>query len=120
MIESERIVGEKNSQETRYFISSLKPNVQTFAQAARGHWSIENNLHWVLDVQMNEDQSRLRKAHSAENFSILRRMALNFLKGETSKKRGIKAKSKNTSWNHQYLLKVLFGIPFIDGRVCKA
>jgi predicted transposase YbfD/YdcC len=67
-------------EETRYFITSLT-DVKTFAQAVRNHWSVENSLHWVLDVVFREDASRTRKDNSAENFSVVRRIALNLLRG---------------------------------------
>jgi predicted transposase YbfD/YdcC len=94
--------------ERRYFISSLGGvDAQTMARCVRGHWSVENKLHWVLDVSFSEDQARQRKDHSAENFSRLRRIALNLLRRETTKKRGIKGKRLNAAWDHDYLLKLL-------------
>ena len=66
--------------ETRYFITSLT-DAKTFAKAVRGHWGVENSLHWVLDVVFREDASRTRKDNSAENFSVVRRIALNMLRG---------------------------------------
>lgn len=68
---------------------------------------MENQCHWLLDVQMGEDQSRARTGHAAQNLGALRRLALNLLKGETTKKRGIKGKQKNAGWDHCYLLKLL-------------
>ncbi len=98
------------SVERRYFISSLAgTDASAMAQVIRGHWSVENKLHWVLDVSFAEDQARQRKDHSAENFSRLRRIALNLLRRETTKKRGIKGKRLNAAWNHDYLLQLLTG-----------
>ena len=98
------------SVERRYFICSLAgTDAQRMAQIIRGHWSVENQLHWVLDVSFAEDQSRQRKDHSAQNFSRLRRIALNLLRRETTKKRGIKGKRLNAAWDHDYLLKLLAG-----------
>ncbi len=98
------------SVERRYFISSRSGvNASRMADAVRGHWSVENKLHWVLDVSFAEDQSRQRKDHSAENFSRLRRIALNLLRAEKTKKRGIKGKRLNAAWDHDYLLKLLAG-----------
>ena len=98
------------SVERRYFISSLPgTDASRMAEAIRGHWSVENKLHWVLDVSFAEDQARQRKDHSAENFSRLRRIALNLLRRETTKKRGIKGKRLNAAWDHDYLLKLLTG-----------
>jgi predicted transposase YbfD/YdcC len=96
--------------ERRYFISSLGgTDAARMAECVRGHWSVENKLHWVLDVSFAEDQARHRKDHSAENFSRLRRIALNLLRRETGKKRGIKGKRLNAAWDHDYLLKLLGG-----------
>lgn len=96
--------------ERRYFISSLAgADASRMAECVRGHWSVENKLHWVLDVSFAEDQSRQRKHHSAENFSRLRRIALNLLRRETGKKRGIKGKRLNAAWDHDYMLKLLGG-----------
>lgn len=108
MVESERqIPGKSVTLERRYFLTSLPLNAKRFAGAVRGHWSIENNLHWVLDVQFGEDQSRVRTGFAAENLAALRRLALNLLKRETTKKRGIKGKQKNAGWDHAYLLRLL-------------
>jgi hypothetical protein len=73
----------------------------------RGHWSVENACHWSLDVGLGEDQSRVWAGHAAENLGTLRRLALNLLKGEKTKKRGIKSKQKNAGWDHAYLLRLL-------------
>lgn len=107
MVESIREINGQKSIERRYFLSSLKLGVETFARAVRGHWGVENKLHWVLDVQFGEDQSRARTGNAAENLATLRRLALNILRSETSKKRGIRSKQLNAGWNHSYLLKLL-------------
>lgn len=100
----------KVSIERRYFISSIKGcDAQRAAGAIRGHWGIENNLHWQLDVSFGEDMSRMRKGHSAQNFSRLRRIALNLLRRDKSRNRGIKGKRLNAAWNHDYLLRLLTG-----------
>ncbi len=96
------------STERRYFLCSVG-SVKEFATAARGHWSIENSLHWVLDVAFREDHNRTRSDHSAENFAVLRHIALNLLKAEKSLKVGVKAKRLKCGWSHDYLLKVLLG-----------
>lgn len=109
-VECERIVGEKTTCERRYFISSLAGfDAKETALAVRSHWGIENKLHWVLDVCFKEDDCRLRKGHGAENFSRLRRMALNLLKREKSEKLGIANKRLLAGWDHDYLLKLLTG-----------
>jgi predicted transposase YbfD/YdcC len=107
MVEAIREVGGKVTVERRYYLSSLSLDVAAFARAVRGHWGVENKLHWVLDVQMREDQSRARAGYAAENLATLRRLALNLLKREKTKRRGIKGKQLNASWDHAYLLRLL-------------
>ena len=109
MTESERHIGEKITCERRYYICSLPLDAQLFGNAVRRHWAIENSLHWVLDVTFREDESRLRRGHAAENFSILRRLALNLLKRETSTSKSQKAKRRSSGWDDNYREKVLFG-----------
>jgi predicted transposase YbfD/YdcC len=94
------------SQETRYFLTSLT-DVSEFAKAVHSHWGIENGLHWVLDIAFREDESRVRKDHSAQNFAVLRHIALNLLKQERTAKCGIKTKRLKAGWDHDYLLKLL-------------
>jgi predicted transposase YbfD/YdcC len=107
MVEAIREVGGKRTMERRYYLSSLPLGVETFARAVRGHWGVENKLHWVLDVWFREDQSRARTGYAAENLATLRRLALNLLKREKTKKRGIKGKQLNAGWDHAYLLRLL-------------
>ena len=102
----------KVSLERHYYISSLKGAdldelAERIAGAARGHWSVENNLHWQLDVSFREDERRIRKDHGAENFSRLCRIGLNLLKREKGRKVGIKSKQLLAGWDHDYLLKLL-------------
>ena len=97
----------KTTKERRYYISSLPNNAEVLAKAIRGHWGIENQLHWVLDVQFNEDDSRIRKDNAPENLAIIRQIALNLLKQEKTAKNGIKNKRKKAGWDNDYLLKVL-------------
>jgi predicted transposase YbfD/YdcC len=107
-IESQRVQGDTTAVERRYFISSLSgKNAKSIGQMIRGHWGIENKLHWSLDVSFGEDNCRIRKDFGAENFSRLRRIALNLLKQEKTLKRGIKAKQHKAGWDEQYMLKVL-------------
>ncbi len=73
----------------------------------REHWSVENRLHWVLDVAFREDDSRIRSGHSSENMAVLRKIALNLLTCEKSLKRGVKGKRLKAGWDNDYLVKVL-------------
>jgi predicted transposase YbfD/YdcC len=109
MVENIREVGGQKSVERHYYISSLnrRTKARRMAGYVRGHWSVENNLHWQLDISFHEDQRRIRKGHGAENFSRLCRMALNLLKNETTLKCGIAGKRKCCGWDDQYLLKVI-------------
>ncbi|EGJ29006.1 MULTISPECIES: ISAs1 family transposase [Moorena] len=93
--------------ERRYYVSSLTNNAELLAKAIRGHWGIENQLHWVLDVQFSEDDSRIRKDNAPENLAIIRQIALNLLKQESTETTGIKTKRKKAGWDNDYLLKVL-------------
>jgi predicted transposase YbfD/YdcC len=101
----------KTTVERSYYISSLggcdNAAAQTMAQYARGHWAVENNLHWQLDVSFREDDRRIRKGHGAENYSRLSRIALNLLKRDKTIKAGIKGKRLNAGWDHDYLLKLI-------------
>lgn len=106
-VESIREKGDRLSVENRYYISSLKPEAPLLAEAIRRHWSIENSLHWCLDVVFNEDQSRIRKGHAPENVALLRRMVLSLLKAETSFKAGLRRKQRKALTDKNYLFKVL-------------
>ncbi len=99
----------ETSKERRYYISSLTNNAELLAKAIRKHWGIENQLHWVLDLQFNEDDSRIRKDNAPENLAIIRQIALNLLKQEKTAKNGVKNKRKRAGWDNDYLLKVLVG-----------
>jgi predicted transposase YbfD/YdcC len=104
------VIGGGSSDERSYYISSLKgADAAGMAEAIRGHWGIENRLHWHLDVSFGEDACRVRKGHGAENFSRLRRIALNLLQRETTNTRGVKIKRLRAGWDHDYLLRVLTG-----------
>ncbi len=107
VVESVRQVGAPPTVERRYYLSSLSVDGERFARTVRGHWSAGNPLHWVLDVQCGEDRSRDRAGHAAENLATLRRLALNLLKRDQTKKRGIKGKQLNASWDHACLLRLL-------------
>jgi predicted transposase YbfD/YdcC len=103
----ERRVGGATEVEVRYYLSSLPADAARIARSVRSHWEIENRVHWVLDVAFREDDSRVRSGHAAENFAVLRHLALNLLRQERSLKVGIKAKRLRCGWDHAYLLKVL-------------
>ena len=107
MVNSQRQVKSKITIETRYYISSLPNDAKKILQAARSHWGVENSLHWVLDVAMGEDISRIRKDNAPENMAALRRIALNLLKQEKTLKRGIQGKRLKAALSPDYLLKVL-------------
>jgi predicted transposase YbfD/YdcC len=107
MVESERTIGEKTSVERRYYLSSLAADAGAIGEKIRGHWGIENELHWVLDMAFNEDRSRIRRGKAPDNFALLRKIALNLLKHEKTCRRGLEGKRKRAAWDDQYLLKVL-------------
>ena len=92
--------------ETRYYITSASLTAERAAQAIRGHWGIENSLHWVLDVVFKEDQSRLRKGHGAKNMAIVRHFAINLVRS-ISDKRSIKLRRKRAGWDQNYLAELL-------------
>lgn len=95
--------------EARYCISSMPPNATRVAHAIRSHWSIENGLHWVLDVVFHEDQRRLLDRRAAENFAMLNRLAVAVLKGDARRKASIKGKRKIAGWENSYLKHLLAG-----------
>jgi len=97
----------KKTEELRYYVSSLKPDAKRFSEIVRSHWHIENKLHWQLDVAFREDHCKMRKDHAAENFSLVRKMALNLLKADRSEKLGVPNKRKLAGWSPEYLLKIL-------------
>jgi len=107
MIQTERDLNGVLQEESRFYISSAAPNALYLNNAARSHWGVENKLHWILDVTFKEDYSRIRKLNGAENFSIVRRIALNLLKKETSVKIGINSKRMKAGWDNNYLQKVM-------------
>ena len=108
-VHAERRVGEEVTRKARYYITSLGNDAQQVLYAVRGHWKIENQVHWVLDVVFREDDSRIRKGNGAQNFAILRHVALNLLHQEKTIKVGIKAKRLKAALDEKYLLKVLMG-----------
>lgn len=97
----------KTTTETSYFISSLENNAQKFANSVRNHWGIENSLHWVLDVALNEDDCRIRKDNAPQNFAVLRQIAVNILGQEKRVKLGIKNKQFLAAMDNKYLERLL-------------
>jgi len=96
----------KETSEVRYYISSLRLGVRRFAESVRGHWGIENTLHWCLDVTFQEDESRLRNRHAADNVAWLKRFAISLLKQQTDKE-SIAMRRRMAGWNVNYLAQVL-------------
>jgi predicted transposase YbfD/YdcC len=111
MVESIRQLGEEESVERRYYLSSLPgatdEDAQRLNRVIRTHGEIENRVHWVLDVAMGEDVNRTRKGESAQNLALIRKLALNLLRQEQSVTVGIAARQKRAGWDHDYLLKIL-------------
>ena len=97
------------SREVRYYISSLSPNAKQIADSIRSHWTIENPLHWVLDVAFREDECRIRTGYAPENFTLLRHLALSALNQEKTPKLEVHNKRRRAGWDNDYLLKVLAG-----------
>ena len=114
MVKSSREVSGKTSCETRYFLSSLELNVESFANAVRSHWAIENSMHWVLDVTFREDESRVRLHNAPQNLAIVRRIALNLTKSyQPPKPKSLKRKRKLAYWSDDYILNILFQKNFV-------
>jgi predicted transposase YbfD/YdcC len=106
-VRAKRVIGNTETVDDRYFLSSLEGEAEQLLAAVRSHWQIENSLHWVLDIAFREDDSRVRKDHGAQNLATLRHIALNLLKQETTAKIGVKNKRLKAGWNEEYLLRVL-------------
>ncbi len=109
MVVTERRVDADIAREVRYYLSSLPGTAATIGAAVRGHWGIENRLHWVRDIAFREDESRVRHGHASQNLAVLRRLALNLLRQESTAKIGTKAKRLKAGWDEAYLLKLLAG-----------
>ena len=107
-VRSKRIIAEKESTQVRYYISSLSMDAEKFAHAVRSHWSVENNLHWTLDMSFREDDSRMRTGYSAENFAMMRRLALSLMKRDTTSKKSLKRRRKICGYDERYLERLLF------------
>jgi predicted transposase YbfD/YdcC len=109
MVQRERYVNGTTSMEASHYVTSLKSDAERVAQAVRGHWGIDNSLHWVLDIAFREDECRVRKDHAPANFAIMRHMALNLLRKETSIRRSIKTKRLKAGWDTDYFVRTLRG-----------
>jgi predicted transposase YbfD/YdcC len=107
MVQSERHDNGQITIEERFFISTLTSQATLLLNAVRTHWSIENSVHWVLDVSFHEDACRIRRDFAPQNMAMLRHLALNLLSQDSSSKRGIAARRKKAAWNHSYLIKLL-------------
>jgi predicted transposase YbfD/YdcC len=108
VVQAQRQQGEQTTITRRYSISSLESDAKRLLHAVRTHWEIENKVHWVLDIAFCEDDCRIRQGNGAENF-VLRHIALNLLRRDTSARRSLRAKRKKAAWDNDYLLKVLSG-----------
>lgn len=113
VVQSQRRLWNKDTLETRYFLSSLAVDAATFARYIRAHWGIENQLHWCLDVVFNEDASRIRKDHAPRNFSVLRRFALNLLRQDTSKG-SLAMKRYKAGLDDQFMVQILTPLLSLD------
>jgi predicted transposase YbfD/YdcC len=109
VVQSVREIGKETTMTRRYFISSLESDAELMLHAVRSHWGIENKVHWILDITFREDDSRIRRGNGAENYAVLRHIALNLLKRESSAERSLRAKRKQAAWDDEYLLKVITG-----------
>jgi len=107
LVEATRRIGATHSVEQRYYLLSAPLSAQAFGAAVRGHWGIENQVHWVLDVVFHEDTSRIRQGVAAENFGVLRHLALNLLRQAPHRRLSLKARRLKAGWDTDYLLRVL-------------
>ena len=103
----QREADSEQSEDTCYYICSYTAQPLSLLKVVRSHWSIENGLHWVLDMAFDEDHSRVRAGHADHNLAIARHLVLNLLKQDTISKIGIKAKRKKAGWDYDYLLKII-------------
>lgn len=116
VVHSHRCLWNQDTSETRYFLSSLSTDAQTFARYIRAHWGVENQLHWCLDVVFKEDASRIRKHHAPRNMSLLRRLTLNLLRQEPSKG-SLAMKRYRAGLDDQFMLQILSAsIPLSDAH----
>lgn len=107
VVERIRHLWNKTTKETQFYLTFLAPNARILGRAIRKHWTIENQVHWVLDVTFREDYCRIRSRYGAHNFSLLRRLALNALSLEKTLNRSMKQKRDHASMNDEYMIAVL-------------
>ena len=107
VVEATRALDGKRAVERRYFATSLEADAEAFGRAVRGHWGVENGLHWVLDVAFREDESRSRVGHAAANLSVVRRLATTLLEAEPFGKGGVQTRRMRAAWDSNYRERVL-------------
>ena len=95
--------------ETRYFLTSCGDDPAVLARAIRRHWSVENGLHWVLDVTFREDDSRVRDRTAARNLALLRKIALNLVAEDRGSRASLRGRRKKAAWNDDYMLQLIVG-----------
>ncbi len=110
LVRGEHRIGAERSVEERYYLRSHPLPARAFGDAVRSHWGIENSVHYVLDVAFHEDQSRIRQGLAAENFAVLRHIALNLLRQQTVKRKSIKGRRVRAAWDTDFLLRVLTSV----------
>jgi predicted transposase YbfD/YdcC len=110
LVEDERRIGTTRTVESRYYLLSKALSAKSFGATVRSHWGIENRLHWVLDVTFHEDTSRIREGNAAENFAVLRHLALNLLHQHPSKRISLKGKRLKAAWDTNFLFQILQAI----------
>jgi predicted transposase YbfD/YdcC len=97
----------KTETEIRYFLTSCNDDAAVLGRAIRRHWSIENSLHWVLDVTFREDDSRVRHRTAARNLALLRKIALNLVAADRSRQTSLRGRRKKAAWNDDYMLRII-------------
>jgi predicted transposase YbfD/YdcC len=107
MVERIRHLWNKTTREVHFYLSSLPVDAPINGRVIRQHWSIENQMHWSLDVTFNEDKCRIRSLNSPQNFALVRRMALNAVNQETTLKRSLRQKRKRAAMNNDYMMQIL-------------
>ena len=107
-IQAQRQVGRKKSHESRYYVCSQVASAADLLEGTRAHWGVENNVHWILDVVFDEDASRIRTGHAQQNLATLRRIAINMLNQEQTRKESLKGKRQLAGWDESYLERIIF------------